>query len=169
VRATDARPSLYELDIALVDQHGKPRHFDTFRGHPTLLAMFYATCPSACPVLLNSIREMEKSLPEADRARLRVLLVSLDPAHDTPAVLADAGKLHGADPERWALCRAEPNDVRTLAAVLGVRYRAEKDGSIDHSSAVTLLSADGVVIAKVEGLGQSLEPIAAALHGGGPS
>lgn len=149
-----AAPSLYEMKVELENQRGERVAFDVNRGQPVLLAMFYATCPSACPRLIEEVKGLESRLPEATRARTRVLLVSMDPVHDTPETMAKAAATHAVDSLRWTLARAPEDSVRELAAVLGVRYRAQMDGTIDHTSALFLLDPQGVIVEKVEGLGQ---------------
>jgi len=46
--AAGAGDSLYGLDLALSDQRGATTRLDLWRGRPTVIAMFYASCPSAC-------------------------------------------------------------------------------------------------------------------------
>ncbi len=154
-----AGPSLYELQVPLTTQEGKAAGLDVHRGSPVLLAMFYATCPSACPVLMEDIKRLESRLPPEVRARTRVLLVSLDPAKDEPPILKAAAERHSVDETRWTLARAPDENVRELAAVLGVKYRGRPDGEIDHSSAIYLLDEDGVIVEKSEGLGQPADAI----------
>jgi protein SCO1/2 len=103
------------------------------------------------------MHRMERALPESERARLRVLLVSFDPARDTPEALHRFAEGHRADPARWVVARAEENDVRDLAAVLGIRYRALDGGVFNHSSVITLLDADGVIRARTSDL-KTLDP-----------
>lgn len=156
--------SLYNLHPALVDQHGHATALDVDRGHPTIVSMFYTSCPNACPLLISDIRALEASLSDADRADLRVLLVSLDPARDTPAAMAEVVAKHGVDDTRWTLVRSEPVEVREIAAALGIRYRPLADGEMNHSSLLTLLDVDGVPVERLEGLGRDPQPLREALR-----
>ncbi len=58
------------------------------RGHPVLIAMFNATCPDACPLLIADLQRIEGELPSRIKADLRIVLVSLDPERDTPDALS---------------------------------------------------------------------------------
>jgi protein SCO1/2 len=98
-------------------------------------------------MLITSIQLYESHLDEASQARLRVLLVSFDAAHDTPEQLDRLARLHRADPSRWTFANASESDSRRIAALLGVRYRRLPDGSFDHSLLITLLDAKGRVLA----------------------
>lgn len=144
--------SLYQLQVALADQAGAPATLDRHAGHPVLVTMFYGSCPHVCPMLVSTIQRYERELPEASRGRVRVLLVSLDPARDTPAKLAELAQRHRVDPARWTLARAEADDVRRLAAALGIQYRQLPDGEFSHSTVITLLDAQGRVVRQASSL-----------------
>ncbi len=151
--------SVYQLQMPLVDQRGDERHLIEFRGRPTLITMFYAHCPMACPMLVADIQSLEAKLSDADRANLQVVLISLDPERDTPEVLAKAVERYDVDATRWTLLRTDPTDVRTIAAVLGTSYRDLPDGEMNHSSILTLLDADGVIQLTIEGLERDPAPL----------
>ena len=155
--------SLYQLDVALVDQRGNPVDLAVHRGHPTIVSMFYTSCPRACPLLIEDVRALEARLPEADREDLRVLLVSLDPVNDTPEAMARVIERRGVDGERWVLARPRAEDVRPIAALLGISYRPGADGEMDHSSILTLVDADGRVVARHEGVGQDASALVRAI------
>jgi protein SCO1/2 len=73
-------------DFALVDHDGRPVTLASYRGHPVLMFFGYTHCPDVCPLTLDKIR---RSLRETGAEEVRVLLVTNDPARDTPAVLRD--------------------------------------------------------------------------------
>ena len=75
--------SIYNLNAKLIDQSGAVRGLDMHRGHPVLVTMFYGSCPLACPMLIDTLRSFERSLTPAERARIRVVLISIDPERDT--------------------------------------------------------------------------------------
>ena len=139
--------SLYQLQARLITQTGDPAGFDLHRGHPTLITMFYGSCPAACPMLITSMQVYESHLDPASRSRLRTLLISFDPVHDTPQQLEQVARRHDADPARWTFASATETDARKIAALLGFRYRQLPDGSFDHSLLITLLDGQGRVLA----------------------
>jgi protein SCO1/2 len=146
--------SVYHLDAALTDQDGHALHFADGRGRPRLISMFYSSCPYMCPLIIDTIKQTEHALPQPDRQRLEVLLVSLDAERDTPAKLKSlAGQRH-IDTPRWTLAHANVVDVRRIAAVLGIQYRQLQNREFSHSSALVLLDADGRIVARTERLGE---------------
>jgi protein SCO1/2 len=145
--ATLPSDSIYQLPVRLTTQTGASANLDLYRGHPTLISMFYGSCPAACPMLITAMQIYESHLDEPSRSRLRVLLVSFDPARDTPEQLARLARLHNSDPVRWTYANATETDVRRIAAMLGISYRKLPGGEFDHSLLITLLDAEGRIIA----------------------
>jgi protein SCO1/2 len=142
--AGDDGGSLYDLGIGVVGADGARHRLDELRGHPVLASMFFASCPSVCPLLINQLKRVDAQLPPAARDDTRVLLVSFDPARDTPAVLGDVIRRHGLDPRRWSvLVAASDDDARTLAAALGIRYRAAAGGMFNHTARLVALDRQG--------------------------
>jgi protein SCO1/2 len=104
-------------------------------------------------MIADTIRMTEEALPPAERERVRVLMVSFDPAHDTVAVLRDTASRRSIDTLHWSLARTDPASVRKLAALLGVQYRPLPNGEFNHTSAIVLLDADGRIVARTKELG----------------
>lgn len=151
--------SIYDLRSPYVDQSGQPTHIDRHRGHPTLIAMFYGSCPSACPKLIGNVRKIEAALSPSARDDLRVLLVTIDPENDTPEALRGVVSRYSLDTARWSLLTGKEDDIRDAAAVLGIQYR-QASGSINHSSVITLLDREGRVDARFDGITDAHEDAA---------
>jgi protein SCO1/2 len=150
--------SVYRLSLPLTDSQGKVRDWGTLRGKPRIVAMFYTSCPYMCPLIIESGKAVEHQLSPAQRDRLGVVLVSLDPARDTPAALRKTIAERHVDASRWMLAAPAPADVRKAAGVLGVRYRLLADGEFNHTSALVLLDANGRIVARTEQVGTTPDP-----------
>ncbi len=150
--------SVYQLALPLVDQSGRQFDWRSRRGQPQLVSMFYTSCQYICPLIIDSGLAVEKALTPAQKARLGVLLISMDPARDTPAALGTVATRRGLPADRWSLAAPRADDVRTVAGVLGVRYRALDDGEFNHTSALVLLDADGRIVARTEQMGTRADP-----------
>jgi protein SCO1/2 len=101
-------------------------------------------------MLVAQLARIESMLPNEARAHTQVLLVTLDPARDDSAKLKELAQRHGITHARWHFVRTEPDSVREIAAVLGIRYRKLPDGEISHSPVIALLDREGVVAARME-------------------
>jgi protein SCO1/2 len=153
VIALEPGPSIYDLETPMTDATGGRIKLDVDRGHVTVIAMFYGACAVSCPVTVADIKQTLATLPAAAQRDVRVLLVSFDPARDTPAVLATLAKQHQLD-DRWTLAVPSDTDARTLAATIGVKYRKLDDGQMAHNLAITVLDGEGRPIARAEQFGQ---------------
>lgn len=79
---------------ALVDQDGVPRTQADFLGRYPLIFFGYANCRGICPVALPHIAAALDALG-ADGTMVQPILITVDPANDTPAALKTAlPKIH---------------------------------------------------------------------------
>ncbi len=68
----------------LMADDGKPFNLRTMtKGVTTLLFFGYTHCPDECPLTMSNTSVAMKLLPAADRSKVRVLFVSVDPGRDT--------------------------------------------------------------------------------------
>ena len=144
--------SIYQIPIELETDTGSRVAFSSFKGMPLLITLFYADCTSVCPMLTQQLQKIDHRLRAGARANTRILMISLDTEHDTPAVLSDFRLRHHIGDARWTVARTSPDNVRLLAAVLGVRYRKLPDQSFNHSTTIALADRDGVIQAKIAGV-----------------
>lgn len=154
--------SIYQLDARMTDQSGKATSLAGRRGRVQLVSMFYTSCRYICPLIIDSGLAIEKKLTSAEKARLGITLISMDPKRDDPAALTRVATRRKLDLTRWALLRPQAGDVRAIAGVLGIRYRELADGEFNHSSVMVLLDAQGRELARTEKLGSVPDPVFAA-------
>lgn len=158
--ATASLPSdsVYQLPLSLTDQAARRFDWRSRRGKPQLVSMFYTSCRYICPLIVDSGKGIEAQLTPAQQRRLGILLISMDPARDDPAALKSVADRRGLDATRWTLASPEPQSVRAVAGILGIRYRQLADGEFNHTSELVLLDADGRVLARTEKLGSRPDP-----------
>jgi protein SCO1/2 len=161
--APDFSPdSLYQLEAHFTDDTGRTFTLGELRGQPVVLNMFFSACGYACPLLVTDLQAIRGQLPAAIRARAIFVLVSFDTDRDTPAALATYRAQRSLDPS-WKLLHGDADAVRELAALLGLKYKQETDGSFSHSNLLTVLNAEGVIVHQRSGLEGGLPATAAAL------
>ena len=152
------RDSVYQSTARLTDDHSKQFAWSAKRGQPQIVSMFYTSCKFTCPLIIDSAKTIESKLTADERARIGVMMISLDPGRDTPQALARVRVQHDLDSARWTLASPAPQDVRAIAALLNIRYRALADGDFNHTSTLVLLDADGRVVARTERIGGAPDP-----------
>lgn len=144
--------SVYQLDPALTDDEGHDFHLASLRGRPVLLTFFYASCTSMCPLIVSEIRALDGTFEDAERRGYDVLLVSID-ERDTPSTLHALAVERDLPRDRYHLVRGAPEEVRTLAATVGMTYRPTDDGGFAHSALFTVLDEEGRISLQHDGLG----------------
>ena len=156
--------SLYQLDSTWTSDVGRKVKLGVLRGRPQILAMFFSNCEYACPILVNEMKKLEARLPGEVLAKVDFVLVSFDTKRDSPEVLAAYRSKEKLATGRWTLLRGENDDVRELAALLGVNYTADSRGQFAHSNIITLLNSQGEIAFQHSGLNQDPALLIAAIN-----
>ena len=85
--STDLSMVDWGKDFSLTDHNGQPRRLADFKGKAVVLFFGYTQCPDVCPTTLSALRETMTLLGD-DAKRVQVLFATVDPARDTPQLLA---------------------------------------------------------------------------------
>lgn len=152
--APTSERSLYQLESEWISDVGRRIRLGVLKGRPQVVAMFFASCEFACPIIVNDLKRIEAALPDAVRGQTDFLLVSMDSERDDPKALRAFRVRMKLPVDRWTLLTGKSDDVRELAALLGVNYRKEARGQFAHSNLITLLNARGEVAGQQQGLNQ---------------
>lgn len=179
VRAVDPKPpccrelspgapftdrSIYQLDSTWTSDVGREVKLGVLRGRPQVLAMFFTSCEYACPILVHDLQRIEQALPASLRDKVDFLLVSFDTERDTPEVLRAYRAKQHLGTKHWTLLRGSGDDVRELAALLGINFQKDTRGQFAHSNLITVLNRDGEVVHQLTGLKQGIETTIEALE-----
>lgn len=148
--------SIYQVESNWTTDAGKQIKLDTLKGRVRVVAMFFASCEFACPIIVSDMKRIEAGLPDGLRSQVGFVLVSFDSKRDTPEVLRRYRQQRNLPEDRWTLLRANSDDVLELAALLGVRYKQELRGQFAHSNMITVLNAEGEVVHQQIGLNHEI-------------
>jgi protein SCO1/2 len=81
-------PPLPKPRFTLADTSGRPFDFSEHtKGFVTLLFFGYTFCPDQCPMHMANLGAALKKLPAGIAEQVKLVLVTTDPARDTPQVL----------------------------------------------------------------------------------
>lgn len=155
--------SLFLLDSIWTTDAGKSVKLGALRGRPQVVAMFFASCQFTCPITVSDLQRIEAALPENLRGQVGFTLISFDSVRDTPAALRTFRASRELGGDNWTLLRGEPDDVRELAALLGVIYKRDANGDFAHSNLITVLNAEGEIVLQQPGLNLPPDEIVAKL------
>lgn len=132
--------------ISLVDSGGGAITEAAFAGKPTLIYFGFANCPDICPTSLQAAALALASRP-ADAPPVNTALITLDPARDTPEVLARYVATEVFPPGLKGLTGDAAQIEAAKTAFKVYASRREDPGSaaeyvIDHSSLFYLMDAN---------------------------
>ena len=127
----------------LLDETGKPFTVEHLKGHWTLMFFGFASCPDICPTTLATLSRLTKTLEPDILANTQVVMVTVDPARDTPEVLEPY--IHFFNEDFNALT-GEFLEIKRLADNLNVAFNKVVQGdsySVDHSANIVLINPYG--------------------------
>lgn len=130
--------------FSLIDQNGAAFGEEDLRGHWSLVFFGFSHCPDMCPTALTNISAALDAMPAAQTARIEPVLITVDPARDTPEVLkAYAANFH---PSLVALTGTK-QAVEQAAAAFKVYYQkaagSNEDYIVNHSGFVYVMNPEG--------------------------
>ena len=122
-------------DFVLTDQSGREfRAGERLNGKVWVANFIFTNCAGPCPRMSSQMRQVRGSTKSGD---VRFVSFTIDPARDTPAVLAEYGKRFGADSEQWFFLTGKQKDLHHLKR--NVFMLGDVDGSLEHSTRFVLV------------------------------
>ena len=88
---------------------------------------FFASCQSICPMMSNQLQEVQKAFLADDS--VLILSHSVNPLHDTVAVLCNYADTYGAKTNKWHLLTGNKKQIYDLAKTSYLVNAFEDDGS----------------------------------------
>ena len=139
-------------DDVLRDEHRRPRRLTDWRGHAVAVTFIYTRCPMPefCPLMERHFADVQKRV-DADpslRDRVRLVVITFDPEHDTADVLAAHARSRGADPRLWTYLTGTPSAIEHVASRFGVSVMREGNdaAAIVHNLRTAIIDAEGRVV-----------------------
>ncbi len=137
------RTQLQPPDIHLTDQNGHEISLESLRGKVVLITGVYATCSTACPQILQTMKRVVDALPEARRENFVALAISLDPENDSSWMMRAIAESYFPQ-SRFHYLNGNVKTVRAILEHMGFSaVRNEETGTIDHANLFILVDADG--------------------------
>ncbi|HEY0156389.1 MAG TPA: SCO family protein [Thermoanaerobaculia bacterium] len=159
-------PRLFPVpDTKLVDETGRNVSLDAMKGSVTVYDFIFTHCTGTCPIMTNNMRALTAKI-EKD-APVRFVSISVDPARDTPEVLAAYAKRVRND-ARWTFLTGNRDDIVDLG-VKGFKLATGDPmpggEALLHSSRFAVADKEGVIRAYYDATdGAVPEQVAAAVE-----
>jgi protein SCO1/2 len=121
VSAQARRGADYFPNVTLMTQHGEPVRFydDLLKGKIVAINLIYTTCQYACPLETARMSQVQKKLGDRMGRDVFFYSITIDPEHDTPAVLKEYGEKFHAGPG-WTFLTGRKEDIDLISRKLGL-------------------------------------------------
>lgn len=168
---TDKPPVLSSVpSFSFTNEDGKPFGSKELAGKPYLVAFMFTRCPSICPALTRRMKEVDQAAKKAKK-ELKLVSISVDPDNDTPEVLNEYAKKHGADVNNWAFLTGDHSKVAKTSedgfkmALTGQLEEGKPHLGITHGSHLILVDGAGQIRGYFRSTeGESVQAIVKALE-----
>jgi protein SCO1/2 len=135
-------------DVTLINQDGKRMKFRELvnNGKPVVIDFIYGTCTTICPVLSAGFTNFQRKLGNETR-KVQLISISIDPEHDSPAVMKKYLKNYRSQPG-WDFLTGSREDIdRVMAA-----FNAYIPNKMSHYPIMFLKSPDNEQWVRIYGL-----------------
>jgi len=133
-------------DFSLIERSGKKVSLADLRGKIWIADFIYTHCTDTCPLQTADMAKLQdRWLKETE---VELVSFSVDPEHDTPAVLSRYAGRFKADPKRWLFLTGHVPEIVRLVEDgfhLGVASASSHADVILHSPRFVLVAKQGQI------------------------
>lgn len=131
----------------LIDHNGQSAGPDRFKGKVSLVFFGFTQCPDICPASLSEVHNALSQLGD-DAKEVQVLMVTVDPERDSPAIMKSYLQVFNEGvPTEFLGLTGTPEEIRQTAKAFRAYYAKvpTPDGSytMDHSASFYLIDKTG--------------------------
>jgi protein SCO1/2 len=130
---------------------------ETYKGKVYVLEFFFTTCPSICPKMNQSMLLIEKKF--FGNPNFGIVSITIDPSHDTPAVLKGHSELLGVKSSNWNFLTGDREYIFNLANKGFNLYAGENSnvkGGFEHSGLFALVDKNGNIRCRKDDFGNPI-------------
>lgn len=121
----------------LTDPLGHDFSSSRLKGHIYVCNFFYTSCPDVCKLVHSGMDSLIRIF--GIHPDIKYLSITVDPAHDTPAILKTYAARYKADPRRWYFLTGNRDTINALAR----KAFLVDSGPATHSQLLTLVDGHG--------------------------
>ena len=117
---------------------------ETYKGKVYVLEFFFSTCPSICPKMNQSMLQIEKKF--FGNPNFGIVSITIDPEHDTPAVLKAHREFLGVKSSNWNFLTGDKTyifDLSNKGFNLYAGQNNKAQGGFEHSGLFALIDKNG--------------------------
>ncbi|MFT5252151.1 MAG: protein SCO1/2 [Flavobacteriales bacterium] len=141
----------------LVNQNNLKVSNETYKGKVYVLEFFFTTCPTICPKMNQSMLSIEKKF--FGNPNFGIVSITIDPMHDTPAVLKEHAELLGVTSSNWNFLTGDRQTIFDLSNKgfnLYAGQTSQVKGGFEHSGLFALIDKNGNIRCRKDDFGNPI-------------
>ena len=138
----------------MTDSEGHNFDSRALEGKVWIADFIYTNCPGPCPRMTSEMHKVQQQVKNDSDVLL--VSISVDPEHDSPAVLNEYAHHFGGPANDWVFLTGSPETIHSLA--YNVFHTGDVIGKMDHSTKFVAVDKQG----RIRGYYSSLEPASIA-------
>lgn len=139
------------------NQDGKPISNFFYEEKVWVVEFFFTTCPTICPKMTESMLKIQNEF--YGNPNFGIASFSINPKNDTPEILKEYAKVHGATLKNWNFLTGEQDKIYELANTGFTLYAGEDsnaEGGFEHSGMFALVDKQGNIRSRLDEYGNPI-------------
>ncbi|MFA5298656.1 MAG: SCO family protein [Lutibacter sp.] len=141
-------------EFEFTNQDGKLISNSFYENKVYVVEFFFTTCPTICPKMTESMLKIQNEF--YGNPDFGIASFSINPKHDTPEILKEYAKSHGATLKNWNFLTGEQDKIYELSNAGFTLYAGEDsnaEGGFEHSGMFALVDKKGNIRSRLDELG----------------
>ena len=160
----NANSSIFLLDSKWQNQDAEELQLKDLKGKNLVMVMIFTSCRTACPILVGDMKKIHAKIEKNKLKDTSLVLISIDPANDTPEVLKKFAAERNMDSQPWIFLRSDEESTREFANVLAVKYKKISPIEFSHSNIISVFNRNGELVSQEEGSGINSDAVAKTVN-----
>jgi protein SCO1 len=142
-------------DFKLSECRGRTVGKSDLLGRPWVASFLFTRCRESCPRVRAQLRLLKDRI---GKTGARLVTITVDPEHDTPAVLKRHAAELNAEPDRWMFLTGKQKEIYDLiehgfqmSVMQNTGTNRRPGDEVSHSQYVLLIDAKGFVVGRYDG------------------
>ena len=122
-----------------------------------VVEFFFTTCPTICPKMNENMVKVQNEF--YGNLDFGIASFSINPKYDTPSILKEYAKAHGATLKTWNFLTGDQDKIYDLANngfTLFAGENSEAEGGFEHSGMFALIDKQGNIRSRMDDLGNPI-------------
>ena len=144
-------------EFEFTNQNGDLISNSFYENKVYVVEFFFTTCPTICPKMNENMVKIQNEF--YGNINFGIVSFSINPKYDTPQILKDYAKTHGATLKTWNFLTGDQDKIYQLANTGFTLYAGENsnaEGGFEHSGMFALVDKNGKIRSRIDELGNPI-------------